>query len=715
MSRVPLKRRFVSSVKALQTLGLRWALQRIKFALMTKLGVLERRTPVDSWSRISFATFLKPGVPATPIEYREWRRSHSQAFLFDALPRTDVLSMLGTKSIDGANAIPRGEFPFFGYTADFEYPPRWKAYPDNADRASEGHWSRVNEFASGDVKRHWELSRFGWAYLLARAYARTQDDRYAETFWELLEDWMQHNQPYSGVNWKCGQEASFRTMAICFAFYSFRESAASTPQRVALLVTLIGALGKRIDSYIEYAQSQKNNHGISEGAGLWTIGLLFPELRDSERWRNRGKKVIECETRRQIYDDGSYVQHSTNYHRVMLQDLAWSLRLGEVNENRLTPDVYERFARAIRLLQALVDPESGWAPNLGANDGALVLPLSDSTFSDMRPVLQSCNYVVEKQRLFDRGPWDEEMLWMNGVESVSALNPLRPNEPIQSISTETGGYHSIQSNNSWALLRGARYIDRPSHADQLHFDLWWKGENVLCDPGTYSYNAPVPFDHAFAATRFHNTVTLDSADQMTRASRFLWADWANVRATRSSPEAPEIGVLQGMHDGYAKIGATHRRAIIQPLENIWGVVDDVTGSGPHTARVHWLTPDVPFDSVSSSCYELNFKAGAMRLIWATTARAGFDLVRAGEHIAGDTDGTTDSARGWISRHYGKLEPALSFAAECHSELPIRFLTVVQLGSANNIQVSPSCSSLFIGDIHIKLSAVGQAPITARFA
>ena len=47
------------------------------------------------------------------------------------------------------------------------------------------------------------------------------------------------------------------------------------------------AVAERIEKNIDYAYSQKNNHGMSEAIGLLTIGLLFPELQQSVVIRKR--------------------------------------------------------------------------------------------------------------------------------------------------------------------------------------------------------------------------------------------------------------------------------------------------------------------------------------------------------------------------------------------------------------------------------------------
>lgn len=700
--------------KALSTLGIGWAMQRARFVLLAKSGALVRRTPPHRWQGIDLANLVRPGVPANAQEYFKWRQDHSPAFLTDAFPGDAAKQLVGPRSVEAADRILSGEFPYFSYTKVIGYPPKWLPDSNPTDSVASRHWSSVDEFASDDIKLWWEPSRFSWAFALGRAYARSGDERYPEAFWSLVESWMANNEPYQGLNWKCGQEAAFRAMALCFGYYSTKNSASSTPERIQNLVRLIARLATRIDAYIEYARSQKNNHGISEAAGLWTVGLLFPELRDSQRWRKRGKSLLEYEVRRQIYDDGSYVQHSLNYHRVMLQDVAWSLRLGGLNGDPFAEDISNIFLKGVRFLYALTDSDSGWAPNYGANDGALVLPLSDCDFPDMRPVLQSCHLLAKGQKLFAPGIWDEESAWLNGSRVTQAAAPAASTLPAE-LSAPTGGYYSLRSKTSWAFVRGANYRDRPSHADQLNVDLWWRGSNVLCDAGTYSYNSPPPFDHGFASARYHNTVTIDDRDQMTRLGSFLWADWSSAKVERADSVPNQPKTLLGTHTGYAKCGLIHRRALINSSEDIWIVVDDLVGTGTHTLRLHWLAPDSPVTALTGNTFDIQSAAGPLRISLASTVRDEVDLVRAGSQIVGAGADLPDPARGWISRHYGRKEPALSFALECYSPLPVRFASIVQLGALEPVTTSASLEDIQAQTFGVHLSPVGVWPITTAAA
>jgi hypothetical protein len=366
-----------------------------------------------------------------------------------------------------------------------------------------------------------------------------------------------------------------------------------------------------------------------------------------------------------------------------------------LNGEHFSEMLYSRLRAATEFLYRLTDPESGQVPNYGANDGALVLPLSDCEYPDMRPVLQSCHFLLAKKTLYPAGPWDEEMIWINGLASFKAAHPqanstARHDKAPPALVGGAGGYRTIRAGTSWAMVRGVRYRDRPSHADQLHFDLWWSGENVFCDAGTYSYHAPTPFDHGFASTCFHNTVTVDGRDQMLRLSRFLWADWAAGSIDAELGALREgMQVLKCEHNGYRKLGVRHRRTITSRGSDSWVIADELTGKASRRVRLHWLMPDVPWSAPIPGVLELRFRAGTMRIMTACSVEARLDLVRAGERVLGMAGGKAmetaaqpaEPDRGWRSRYYAHKEPALSLVLESTSQLPVRFVTVVSFSQA----------------------------------
>lgn len=681
--------RATAAVEIARTLGPRWLLYRAGYAWRRRSGALERATPAGAWHDRPLTWWLDAGAPSDAERWMSWRTGRGPAWLADAPPSPDLV---GDGAVVAAEAILRGTWRFFSdRDVDLGFPPDWHVHALTGLRGDDSvHWSRLEEASAGDVKWIWEPSRFGCAFDLARAFARTGDERYAEAFWTLVDHWRRHNPPMRGHNWLCGQEAAFRVMAWCFAWHACASARASTPERVAGLVASLAWHAERIERNIDYAISQRNNHGISEGVGLWTVALVAPELRDAPRWRARGREVIEAEVRRQILPGGAYVQHSTNYHRVMLHDLAWALRLGERAGQPLHDDLRNRVLAAADWLAAFVDPATGEAPNYGANDGALVLPLCDSAFADFRPVVQLARAVCDRARTYAAGPWDEATAWFGLGEPLEARAPSRP-------PPGAAGYFLAEGPSSRVFVRCAGYDTRPSHADQLHVDLWWRGAAVALDGGTHGYTAEPPWDNALARTGVHNTVSVDDRDQMTRFSRFLWLDWAQGSSTWFDPRADGLCFV-GEHDGYRALGIGHRRSIWRHGD-AWVIVDDVLGRGTHRCRLQWLLADVPCRRLPATPgLDLELPGGTIRLAAIASCEAAWDVVRGG--TAGEP------VRGWRSRTYGRLDAAPSLALVAESALPVRFVTGV---AEAGVPLELSAQGARVADVSFAFGPVGGRP------
>lgn len=639
--------------------GPKWLAYRIGYAIRLRSGAMQRQLPATGWEAQPLRHFLSDASLDNADAYFAYRRRNSPPFFFNSNDR--LIYQPYFAKWDSAEKSPQilgdeianGKLCYFNrILIQTGFPPDWHNNPlDNKRAPSDIHWSQLGDFDYGDIKIIWEASRFGFAYTLVRAYWRTGDEAYAELFWRAIEDWRQQNPPQRGVNWKCGQETTFRVMAWSFALYGFFNSPTATAWRVAMLTQMIVVSGQRIEANLGYALSQKNNHGVSEGVGLWTIGMLFPELRLAAKWRETGRRVLEQLGRELIYDDGAFVQHSVNYHRLMLHDYLWALRLGDIHNTPFSDELQERVAKAGDFLCQLQDKESGRVPYYGQNDGALILPLNNCDYRDFRPVVQAIHYLNTRNRCYDDGAWDEDLLWLFGPQALESPLEKSPQENLQ---VDEGGYYTLRTPSSFAFVRCATYRHRPGQADMLHLDLWRQGQNVAIDAGTYSYNAPKPWDNSLARTAYHNTVTVDSLDQMDRVGKFLWLPWLRGQVNCNVESAKgQLTYWEGMHNGYQRLKdpVTHRRGILRVGDESWLVLDQLTGRKEHEYRLHWLFADMP--------YQWDGDIGELTLQMATSPYHVGIHILSGEGKYSLIRAAADSPRGWQSPYYNYREPALS--------------------------------------------------------
>lgn len=520
---------------------------------------------------------------------------------------------------------------------DMGRPPDWfkSSHTGNALPGAGRPWWSIPDFDDqvGDIKGIWELSRFDWVLATAQHAARGEADALIRlNAW--LEDWAAQNPPYLGPNWKCGQEASIRVMHLLAANMILDQRA----QPEEGLVQLVRSHLQRIAPTIRYAMGQDNNHGTSEAAALFMGGSWLESLglKEGRSWQLMGRKWLEDRAFKLVQADGSFSQYSLNYHRLMLD----SLCLAEIWRRRLElPEFSARFRQkasaAARWLYLMVDPATGDGPNVGANDGARLLPLTDTSYRDYRPSVQLATVVFRGIRAYPKeGSWDLGLRWLG-----LAL-PDQVDEKTGSFQADDGGFMILRQGAAMAMLRYPRFRFRPSQADALHVDLWVNGQNVLRDAGTYSYNTTVEWMNYFGGVAGHNTVQFDGRDQMPRLSRFLFGRW--LRTERLYPlEDDGVQVRGGASYRDAHNACHCRRATLS--DSAMQVQDDVEGF-VRSAVLRWrLLPGVwrfsASPSKSEQAFELTGPNGLkMRL------KSSVPIVRC------------ELTQGWESRYYLQKTP-----------------------------------------------------------
>ncbi len=467
-------------------------------------------------------------------------------------------------------------------------PPDWFLDPDSGQRFPDGmqHWSRCRPFAGADIKRCWELSRWGWAPLLVRAWRLSGDHRYRDGFNSWCQSWCQANHVNGGSNWLCGQEASMRLLHALQA-WQLADAPAQLPDPRPQRAAFTAAHLQRIAATERYAQAQDNNHWTSEAAALfiggsWLAASSSTQASAGRRWAVEGRRALEHSLARLVMADGSFAQHSLTYHRLLLDTLAqvelWRCWLD-------LPCFSESFHECCRVathwFAALVDPCSGDGPNLGSNDGAFCYQLHSQPFRDFRPTLQLASVLFTGQPALAPGPWDEPLHWLGlisptaGGLAASSLQAPEAAAPKSQPAFELfadGGYGLLRpSSTSWVLLRLPTYRFRPPHADPLHLDLWHQGVNLLRDGGSYAYNADCADLAYFPGIASHNSVQFDGSEPMARLGRFLWGDWLQLEGppqVESGKAGPSITAAYRCPHGRHQ-----RRVEADPSGLCWTITD----------------------------------------------------------------------------------------------------------------------------------------------
>ena len=474
----------------------------------------------------------------------------------------------------------QADLRYFGWyrLPTFEAPPAWHCNPFNGYELKESQlpWWQLSDFQNevGDIKTIWEPSRFDW--VLNFSIRSVVGKRSAvEKLNTWLADWCEKNPPFLGLNWKCGQEASIRLLHLAAGSLILKQSSSPSQNLLELLVTHL----ERIAPTVRYAMAQDNNHGTSEAAALFVGGTWLDSLGlDGQEWAITGRAWLEDRVQRLIGVQGSFSQSSLNYHRLMLDTLSfveiwrkhWQLP-------DFSADYYERLRAATKWIHLMVDPETGDGPNLGANDGANLFPVTFLDYRDYRPSVQLASVLFANQCAYPTGPWDAILNTFQVARSEQS-SPKKMN-----YIAEDGGFAMLYKGQAFALLRYPKFQFRPGQADVLHLDFWVNSENLFRDAGSYSYNTERRWMEYFSGTQSHNTIQFDQRDQMPRLSRFLLGGWLKTNWEQPIVTTSEASIFGA---GYTdQWGASHRRTVELEADRL--KVNDLVSGFSEKAVLRW--------------------------------------------------------------------------------------------------------------------------------
>lgn len=628
-------------------IGIAQLTQYAIYQLGLRTGHYRRVTPAGGWSsRISRIPDLEKEFPLS-----------TRPPLYNLLEESEK-----NRILQSAQTICSEKyFPFGGGAAPLGFDP----IEDNLK-----HWTEYGSTLAGhDIKEIWEPARFSWVFPLIQAYAISGNDQYAGFFWKKFGQFIQNNPVNLGPAWSSAQEVALRIIPWVWATNVFKDAASTTTEMVGLLLKTMEDSARRILPTLSYARSQNNNHLLSESLGLVIVGKTLLGVHPSARnWMNIGFREFEYGLLIQVDETGNYTQQSTNYHRLMLQLSLLYYAYAQHSGHVIPSEIKAKLSKTTHFLLSLLDEESGQVPNLGHNDGAFLLPFGADGYRDYRPTLQAASIAFQGSPALPAGKWDELSQWL-GISKSTALVPYA--------NVSTPAILRVGDKAHWATMRAVRYHSRPAHGDQLSVDIWWNGENIAMDAGTYLYNSPSPWENALARTAVHNTVMIDGQDQMLRVGKFLALDRLNAAVV--GVHANDRASAQILPND--RIHIVHKRTLEWNPPHRFFVTDELFSplhaKSSHSYSLQWLLPDWNWKFIpsgielhhESTCFQLRIEAESVS---GSLVHPEISLIRAGETLYGTQQ---DPIRGWVSPTYGTRIPALSIVYEIESSSPVKILSV----------------------------------------
>ncbi len=492
---------------------------------------------------------------------------------------------------------------------------------------------QYNSIKSSEIQVIWNKSRLQNLFDLALACQHLSDPHQQKEITNYIENachsWIDSNPWLVGIHYLSTLECSLRLISLCHTFDLIRKFQISEPTWQALLQLM------REHAYFIHRRlnlfSYAGNHTIGECAGLIYAGILFPEFPESKHWLHTGLMHLQQQVDAQILADGGNREQSFRY-LLMIVDLCGLVVMLLKHHDHPVPRAIEQgWLRGCRFLQSFADcPEH--LPTIGDSDDGFAL---------------SRYLKLSWQHISDTSP---------SSTSVKLF--------------ESSGYSNIvgdSAHGSMLLHHGRLGITAGrfghGHADALSVEWKWNDCCILVDPGTHCYDKDPRFRHYFRSTVAHNTIMIDGLDQAQQGEHtaFAWKDSYHTHLIVCTTTSTGKIIALVQHDGYARIGITHSRAIIYDPDFGWTIWDRVDGQGSHRLDMHWHV-DAPTNrddrritvNVLDSAWNIEVKDETPKLFYGNDAEP----------------------LGWISRQFGMLEPVSTLRVTRNATLPHEFLTYI---------------------------------------
>ena len=278
----------------------------------------------------------------------------------------------------------------------------------------------------------WALIPFGdpeWVYAmnrhtsfvnLAKAWLYTGKSIYADTFAELVDDWISRvplTEQSSAGTWR-SLEAGLRAANWLRVLRLFHGSSILTPERQKRMENCLSVHGEYLASAF-HDFHRLSNWGVLQDHGLYLLGLHL----NREDWCTLAAERIAQNLHSSVFADGNHWEQSPLYHCEVLQCVLDVLWAAKQNSRTLPAGISEKAHAMCRALRFWLKP-----------NGRLLLQ-SDSDDVDARDLLVSGALLFQDASLCPEGisTLCAENLWDLGPEQQAAYSALLSSaQPLRS-------------------------------------------------------------------------------------------------------------------------------------------------------------------------------------------------------------------------------------------------------------------------------------------
>lgn len=478
------------------------------------------------------------------------------------------------------------------------------------------------------VNRTWGFAVHSWRFMspLLDAYVRTNDARFLKVAISCAQSWQQHveSQNVAEMAWY-DMSLSLRSARVLrLLMLTVQSEHTEDVPDLLLLAMLHQEALMRPEAF-----NANNNHGLYCAVAEIELGFNLKMLPGMSELYQQGQDRLSEMVDRQFASDGGHLEHSPDYHRMLLASFEDVIQSGLIESQAIR----NRIRDAAHVLGWLVQPDGyyvqiGDTPHRQATLGPFVTdPNSQFIISDGKcgePATSELHVLEEAGYAFVRSPQPDE----EGQRIQSSYLSFQ------------GGFHSRAH----------------KHADCLSFTWFDHTKEILVDSGRFGYAELLPDDSPDRLKGFYYGTPERQYVESTVAHNTVSVDGRDIERRFRKPYGSAIE--QAAHEsGTFRINARaehptylhHRSLALTPHERLI-VVDKIKPLDTCAQAVSWFNVNGDF--------ALDVKGEIIRITGDGLRQPLW--VRSTGTLVAPVKGEVNPLRGWRSKMDRTTEPVWNF-------------------------------------------------------
>lgn len=501
----------------------------------------------------------------------------------------------------------------------------------------------------------YQMNRHRYWVCLGQAYAVTGEERYARCFAEQLTDWIEKNPITDQTKPKTWRtiEAGLRAESWIKAMGYMAGSPSVTDETFLRFMEALACHGEYLAA-CDVPFSVKSNWGVLENSGLYAIGNVLETVGgypEGAAYARLAMKRLTKQIEVQVMDDGVHWEQSPMYHNEVLKCYLEALRMAALHGDSFPEQVTGK-VRSMAYANRFWQKPDGSQPAGG-----------DSDVTDLRDVLTICAYWFRDPVLKSGGyeMLDYESIWDYGMEAAREYEALSIQNPEETLTwlRDSGNWYlrsSWGTDADYLHVRCGSLGGGHGHFDKLHVDLVVAGEEILTDPGRYTY-VDGEARRRLKSARAHNSLTVDGAEY-TRCLDSWGVKGLMPAATGNCCRKGDYTLIECSHLGYMDKGVYVERRILAIGTRIYLILDTCYTNGVHTLEQHFH----PSPELGMTLTDRGFVLDGSR------SHVEFICVTDGASVTKEEFG--------ISRHYNRMESANMVTIQAQGQGTMSMMTAV---------------------------------------